>query len=76
MGLWVLIPEKPMVVATRASDLNSLVSSNKVFLLTERKPHKRRARTGNKSVEYKLHDPPQIFVSIAYRTARFQSCYL
>jgi len=31
---WVQIPEKPMVAAGRASDLNSFLSSNKVSLLT------------------------------------------
>jgi len=46
-----------MVVAGRASDLNSLLSSNKVFLLPrEQTPP---PRTGVNNVEYKLHHPAQ-----------------
>jgi len=42
--LWVQIPEKSMVVTGRASDLKSLLSSNKVSLLT--REHTPQPRTG------------------------------
>jgi len=52
-----------MVVAGRASDLNSLLSSNKVFLFI-RERHSR-PHTGFNNVEYKLIAVPFIIILIA-----------